>query len=128
MLLNNFKVCSLKQIFRPSQTDFFTFLENGQLAYAGKPGSEVSLYVDKVCFPKGISLMNLECSNLSKEAWDESFELQLKCFETKAFDLHVWDLLQLKYQCFSNILQLKFNNLGGKKCTSFSLGFLILSS
>jgi hypothetical protein len=128
------KVLSAKQIFKPSSRGFFTFMD-GQMHYSGAPETEVSLYVDKACFPDGLSLMAFEISNYSKDAMDWSFELIIERIDGSISRLSPFDLMQIKRRMFafgdrlfSNILSLKFNNLGAVKVTSFTIGLLMLKS
>ena len=128
------RVLSAKQIFKPSSRGFFTFMD-GQMHYRGDPGSEVALYVDKTCFPSGLSLMAIELSNLSKESMDWSFELVIERSDGSFSRLGPFDLMQVKRRMFSfgakffsNITCLRFNNLGSVNVTSFTIGLLILGS
>ena len=128
------RIFSAKQIFKPSTKGFFTFLD-GQLSYYGSPGTEASLYVDKASFPEGLSLMTLELLNFSKNALDWSFELIVERIDGSVSRLSPFDLVQVKrgvcsfcHEIFSNITELRFNNLGAVNPTTFSIGLLVLRS
>jgi hypothetical protein len=123
-----------QQIFRPSSRVFFSFSE-GQMHYAGDPGTEAFLYVDKAFFPEGLNLLSIELLNFSQALVDWSFEWVVERVDGTCSCLGPFDLIQMKRRMFaldakifSNISRLRFNNLGAVNKTSFSMGMLILGS